>query len=91
MVATTPPIVFGARLPRTVAVLPTDGLFGAIAEVAVIVAALLFLSILIALIAFIVKSVRGDGIEWPEDTEEKSSDDADDGVVEREDGEWKYY
>lgn len=66
---------------------PTVGLIGVAMDIAVIVAALLFLTMLIAFVGFIIKSLRGDGIEWPDEDESPDGDD----VTERDDGEWKYY
>jgi hypothetical protein len=64
-----------------------SGLLESISQVAVIGGTLVLVLMLVALGAFAYKSVRGDGIRWPDDV-----DDEDDGTVRRNhsDDEWKY-
>ncbi len=61
------------------------GLLESVGQLAVIAAMGLLVLMLVALGAYAYKSLRGDGIEWPEDTE------TEDGVSRNdEDDEWKY-
>lgn len=72
----------------SVAVLQTSGgLLEAVGQVAVIAGTVVLMLGLIALGSFAYKSLRGDGVEWPDEQ------DTDDDTVERgdEDDDWKYY
>lgn len=64
-----------------------DGLLESVAQVAVIAGMLLLLAMIVALGGYAYKSLRGDGIEWPEDVEEED-DDLSEGSA---DDEWDYY
>lgn len=59
------------------------------AQLVNIMGALVLLLLLVAFGAFVYKSLRGDGIQWPSDVKE----DADEDGVTRgsEDDDWKYY
>ena len=65
-----------------------SGLLGSVAQVAVLAGTLVLGLMVVALVAFAYKSLRGDGIEWPDETGE-----GDDGEVARggSDDEWDYY
>jgi hypothetical protein len=65
-----------------------SGLLESISQVAVVGGTLVLVLMLVALGAFAYKSVRGDGIQWPDDVD----DEDDDGTVRRDrsDDEWKY-
>lgn len=70
--------------------LPGGGdLLGSLAQVAVLGGTLVLVLALVAFGAFVYKSTRGGGIEWPDDVDEESGDDG----VSRggDDDEWDYY
>lgn len=70
------------------AILQTSGgLLESVGQLAVIAGTLLLLLALVAFVAFAYKSLRGDGIEWPEDREPED-DELQQG---NEDDEWKFY
>lgn len=64
-----------------------DGLLGSFAQVAVILGTLVLVLMLVAFVGFGYKSLKGDGVEWPDekqaDDDEVTHGDADD--------EWDYY
>jgi len=63
----------------------TAGLGESLAQVAVAAGTLVLVGLLVAFGAFAYKSLRGDGVTWPEDQEEEE------GVTRAEDDEeWKY-
>lgn len=63
---------------------------GSIADLAMIGGTLVLVLVLVAFGGFVYKSLRGDGIRWPGDVDEKEA--AEDGVRNgRKDEEWKYY
>lgn len=62
----------------------TSGLVESFAQVAMLGATVVLVLMLVALGGFAYKSLRGDGIRWPDDIEE------DDGVTRSDDDEWKY-
>jgi hypothetical protein len=66
-----------------------SGLLESISQLAVVGGTLVLVLGLVAFGAFVYKSLRGDGIEWPDDVD----DDADDGEVRRgnSDDEWEFY
>lgn len=64
------------------------GLLEPIAQVAVIAALGLLLMMVIALGGYAYKSLRGDGIEWPEDEQEEGTEGVSRGT---DDDEWDYY
>lgn len=71
------------------AILQTGGgLLESVGQLAVIAGTLLLALALVAFAAFAYKSVRGDGVEWPEDR-----DPEDDEEVQRgdDDDEWEFY
>jgi len=61
-----------------------SGLLEVAAQAAVIAGALLLVGMVVALGAFAYKSLAGDGITWPDETEEEE------GVTRSDDDEWKY-
>lgn len=65
-----------------------SGLFDAVSQLVVTAGTVILVLMLVALGAFAYKSLRGDGIEWPDDREE-----ADDEVhhATGDDDEWEYY
>lgn len=65
-----------------------SGILETVGQLAAIAGALVLVLILLGLGSFAYKSLRGDGIEWP-DEQESDEDDS----VERseDDDEWKYY
>jgi len=64
------------------------GLLGAAGGAVALAASLILVMMIVALGAFAYKSLRGDGIEWPEDREP----DEEDGVSRgNDDDEWDYY
>jgi hypothetical protein len=68
------------------------GFLESIAQVAVVAGTVVLLLMVIALGGFAYKSLRGDGIRWPDDGDDPELDDDD--AVRRstdEDSEWKYY
>jgi hypothetical protein len=64
------------------------GLLGAAGGAVALAASLILVMMVVALGAFAYKSLRGDGIEWPEDRE---SDDEDGLNRGNDDDEWDYY
>lgn len=54
-----------------------------------VVSTVVFALLLIALVGFAYKSLAGDGITWPEDTEKQ--DDSDDVASGSRNDEWDYY
>lgn len=63
------------------------GLFETVSQLVVTAGTVILILMLVALGAFAYKSLRGDGIEWPDDREE-----ADDEVHHgTDDDEWDYY
>jgi hypothetical protein len=66
----------------------TSGLIESFAQVAMIGATLVLLLMLVALGGFAYKSLRGDGIEWPDDVDAEERDGA---VKGGDDDEWDYY
>ncbi|MEF8851924.1 MAG: hypothetical protein V5A44_00415 [Haloarculaceae archaeon] len=65
------------------------GLLESVGQVAAVVASLLIVLMVVALVGYAYKSLRGDGIEWPEDRE---PEEANDGVNQGgDDDEWDYY
>jgi hypothetical protein len=66
----------------------SGGLLESVGQLAVLAGTLVLVLALVALGSFAYKSLRGDGIEWPDDREP----DEDDSVQRSEDDEeWKYY
>lgn len=66
-----------------------NGLTESVAQAAVLAGTLVLLLGLVALGAFAYKSIRGDGIRWPDETEE---DDREGGARRGDpDDEWDYY
>lgn len=63
------------------------GLLETVSQVAVLAGTLVLVLMVVALGSFAYKSLRGDGIEWP-DEQEVEDDTVDPGD---EDDEWKYY
>jgi hypothetical protein len=65
------------------------GILGAAGGAVALAASLILVMMVVALGAFAYKSLRGGGIEWPEDREP----DSEDGEVHRgnDDDEWDYY
>jgi hypothetical protein len=65
----------------------SGGLLESVGQLAVLAGTLVLVLALVALGSFAYKSLRGDGIEWPD------QQDTDDDSVERseDDDEWKYY
>lgn len=73
----------------TAAVLPlSGGLLESVAQVAVLAGALVLVLALVALGSFAYKSIRGDGIEWPDEQDPEDDEDVTRGD---DDDEWKYY
>lgn len=68
-----------------------SGLVESISQIAVIAGTVVLLLLFVAFGSFAYKSIRGDGIRWPEDVDDPNS--GDDTEVQRADGddEWKYY
>lgn len=68
-----------------------SGLVESVGQIAVLAGTLVLFLLFIAFGGAAYKSIRGDGIRWPDDVEESNT--ADDGEVKRGDGddEWKYY
>lgn len=68
-----------------------SGLVESISQIAVIAGTVVLLLLLVAFGGVAYKSLRGDGIRWPEDVDDANP--ADDGEVQRADNddEWKYY
>lgn len=66
-----------------------SGAFESVAGAAVTAGALVLLLALVALGAFAYKNLRGDGIRWPDDVDDETTD----GEARRgsDDDEWKYY
>jgi len=62
------------------------GGFETVTDVIAVVGTLMLVLILVAFVGFAYKSLRGDGIEWPEDVEEEGGVQSGD-----EDDEWDYY
>jgi hypothetical protein len=63
------------------------GLLGSVAQVAVLAGTLVLLLALVGFGAFAYKQLRGDGVEWPDETPEEE-----DGVQAGDaDDEWDYY
>lgn len=65
----------------------SGGLLESVGQVAVIAGTVVLMLMIIALGSFAYKSLRGDGVEWPDEQE------TDDDAVERgdDDDDWKYY
>lgn len=71
------------------AILQTGGgLLETVGQLAVIAGTLLLSLVLVAFAAFAYKSLRGDGVEWPEDRDPEDEDGVQQGS---DDDEWKYY
>ena len=71
------------------AILQTGGgLPGAVGGAVALAASLVLVLMVVALGAFAYKSLRGDGIEWPEDREPNDEDGVSRG---NDDDEWDYY
>lgn len=66
----------------------SGGLLESVAQVAVLAGALVLVLALVALGSFVYKSTRGDGIEWPDETDSEDDEDVTRGD---DDDEWKYY
>lgn len=64
-----------------------SGLFETVSQLVVTAGTLVLLLMLVALGAFAYKSLRGDGIRWPDEREE-AGDEVKQGTS---DDEWKYY
>jgi hypothetical protein len=66
------------------------GLLESAGQAAAVAASLLIVLMVVALVGYAYKSLRGDGIEWPEDRE---PEEAEDGSVHQggDDDEWDYY
>jgi hypothetical protein len=80
---------YSTRMTFVALQLGGSGLLESVSQLAVIGGTLVLLLGLVAFGAFVYKSVRGDGIRWPDDVDE----DAEDGEVRRgsSDDEWEYY
>lgn len=72
----------------TVAQAFDSGILETVSQLVVTAGTVILLLMLVALGAFAYKSLRGDGIEWPEE-----EDETEDGVLEHgaDDDEWEYY
>ena len=69
-----------------------SGLAGALGQAAVLAGTLVLLLAIVGLGAFAYRSLRGDGIEWPEDVADSEDDEDGDGLREGDsDDEWDYY
>mgnify|MGYP000132655374 CR=1 FL=1 len=69
------------------ALLQVSGLAESVGQVVGAAGAIVLALMVVALVGFAYKSLRGDGIEWPDDV-----DDDEDGVSQGEsDDEWDYY
>lgn len=68
-----------------------SGLLESVGQIAAVAGTLVLLLMIVGLGAFAYKSLRGDGIRWPDDTEEIEG--PEDGSVTQgsNDDEWKYY
>jgi len=67
-----------------------SGLFESTSQFVVVAGSVVLLLMLVALAGFAYKSVRGDGIRWPDDIEDDAEDE--DGVHKSgDDDEWDYY
>ncbi|WP_424000356.1 hypothetical protein ACOZ4I_13440 [Haloarcula salina] len=65
------------------------GLLESVGQIAALAGTLVLVLLLVALGAFAYKSLTGDGIRWPDESEETPEDD---GVTQGgTDDEWKYY
>ncbi|MDS0222403.1 hypothetical protein NDI54_13730 [Haloarcula sp. S1AR25-5A] len=68
-----------------------SGLLESVGQIAALAGTLVLLLMIVGLGAFAYKSLRGDGIRWPDDTEETEGPE-DGGVTQgSNDDEWKYY
>jgi hypothetical protein len=67
-----------------------SGLLESVGQIAVLAGTLLLVLMLVALGGFAYKSLRGDGVRWPDDVE---ADGEENGAVREggDDDEWKYY
>jgi hypothetical protein len=69
-----------------------SGLTESLGQLAVVAGSVILIHMLVAMGGIAYKSLRGDGIRWPDETE--AHEGADDGEVReshRDDDEWKYY
>lgn len=66
-----------------------SGALGSVADLVALAGTLVLMLAFVALAAFAYRSLAGDGVEWPDETDETESED---GVRRgRTDDEWKYY
>lgn len=62
-----------------------DGLLGSVAQAAVPAGTLVFVLALVAMGAYAYRELVGDGVEWPDETEDEGAERGDSS------DEWKYY
>jgi len=65
-----------------------SGLLESVAQLAVLAGTLLLAAMVVALVGYAYKNLKGDGIEWPEDREEETEAGVSRGS---DDDEWDYY